>query len=127
VEEGRAAGIKDVTACYGEFMEMVETALGRYVPIDETQTYLEDAILGLLYRYRMHPQNPNNAPMKLSDIVRAVLSEESQVVAALDALKENPPPFVEEGARIQNERTFRITGSGVRFVRNMPQGMDSIP
>jgi hypothetical protein len=63
--------------------------------------------------------------MKLSDIVRAVSSQDSLVVAALDALKENAPPLVEEREVFQQERTFSITESGVRFVRNMPQGIAS--
>ena len=106
-------------------MEMFETALGRLVPTHEAQTVLEDAILRLLFDYRLNPQNPNNFPMKLSDIVRAVSADEALVVAALDALKETPPPLVEERDRYQQERTFNITGSGVRFVRNMPQGLAS--
>jgi hypothetical protein len=45
-------------------MEMYETALGRLVPTNEAQTVLEDAILRLLYDYRLSPQNPSNVPMK---------------------------------------------------------------
>jgi hypothetical protein len=105
---------------------MFETALGRLVPAHEAQTVLEDAVLGLLFDYRMNSQNPNNVPMKLSDIVRAVSADEALVVAALDAMKEASPPLVEETPPFQAERAFRITGSGVRFVRNMPQGLASI-
>ncbi len=104
---------------------MFETALGRLVPTNEVQTVLEDAILRLLFDYRMNPQNPTNVPMKLSDIVHAVSSEQALVVAALDALKEAQPPQVEECPLFQQQRTFRITGTGVRFVRNMPQGLAS--
>jgi hypothetical protein len=103
-------------------MDLVQTALGRYVPDDEAQTLLEDDILALLYGFRMNPQNPKNVPMKLSDIVRAVMTDEALVIAALDALKEAIPPRVEELSPFQGERTFRISGSGVGFVRNMPQG-----
>jgi len=71
-------------------MLMYTTALGRDVPPNETQTILEDAILSLLFNYRMNPQNPNNAPMKLSSIVHAVSAD------------------------------------GVRFIRNMPQGLASV-
>lgn len=103
---------------------MLETALGRLVGPHEVQTVLEDAILKLLYDYRMNPQNPSNVPMKLSDIVRGVqVNEQALVIAALDALKEQQPSFVEERERFQQERTFRITGTGVRFVRNVPQGI----
>ncbi len=104
-------------------MEMFETALGRLVPTSELQTVLEDAILRLLFSYRLNPQNPNNVPMKLSDIAHAVSSEQALVLAAIDSLKEEAPPLVEEGTAFQAERSFRITGSGVRFVRNMPQGV----
>jgi hypothetical protein len=107
-------------------MQMFETALGRLVPAHEAQTVLEDAVLGLLFDYRMNAQNPNNVPIRLSDIVRAVSADEALVVAALDAMKEAAPPFVEETPPFQAERAFRITGSGVRFVRNMPQGLASI-
>ncbi len=112
--------------CYYLGMEMFETALGRLVPTHEFQTVLEDAVLRLLFDYRMSPQNPNNVPMKLPDIVRAVSSDAQQVVAAIDALRESAPPLVEECAQFQGERAFRITGSGVRFVRNMPQGLSSV-
>lgn len=107
-------------------MEMYETVLGRLVPTHELQTVLEDAVLWLLFEYRMSPQNPNNVPMKVSNIMRAVSSEAPLVIAALDALREGTPPLVEESEQIQQERTFRITGSGVRFVRNMPQGLASV-
>ena len=106
-------------------MEMFETALGRVVPASEVQTVLEDAILRLLFEYRLNPQNPNNVPMKLPDIVRGVVADAALAVAALDGLKENTPPLVEEGPRFQQERTFSISGSGVRFVRNMPQSLAS--
>ncbi len=107
-------------------MQMFETALGRLVPAHEAQTVLEDAVLRLLFDYRMNPQNPNNVPMKLSEIVRAVSADEPLVAAALDAMKGISPPLVEEMAAWQAERAFRITGSGVRFVRNMPQGLASV-
>ena len=107
-------------------MEMYETALGRLVPVDEVQTVLEDAILSLLFQYRQNPQNPANVPMKLSDIVYAVSSEQSPAGAALEALKQQQPPLVEEREIFQQERTFRITGSGVRFVSNIPQRLASV-
>ena len=105
---------------------MYETALGRMVPTSEPQTVLEDSVLALLYRYRLHPQNPNNVPMKLSDIVHSVSEDQVLVLAALDALREQSPPLVEEGPPFPGEKTFRITGTGVRFVRNMPTGLASI-
>ncbi|HEY2031162.1 MAG TPA: hypothetical protein VGH20_18350 [Myxococcales bacterium] len=107
-------------------MLMYTTALGRDVPPNEKQTILEDAILDLLFNYRMNPQNPNNAPMKLSSIAHAVSADESLVVAALDALREDVPPLVEEAEPFHQERTFRLTGQGVRFIRNMPQGLASV-
>jgi hypothetical protein len=108
-------------------MEMFETALGRLVPANEVQTVLEDAILRLLFDYRLNPQNPNNVPMKLSDIARGVLSDENLVVAALDALKDDVPPLVvEEREKLQGERAFSISGGGVRLVRNMPQELVSV-
>lgn len=107
-------------------MEMFETALGRLVPIHDLQTVLEDAILRVLFEYRMNPQNPKNAPMKLGNIVRAVSQDEALVIAALDGLRENNPPLIEERERFQQDRTFSITGTGVRFVRNMPQGLASV-
>lgn len=70
--------------------------------------------------------------MKLGDIVRALSSTPALVLAAVDALRENVPPLVEEGSPYQEakiflpERTFRISGTGVRFVRNMPQGLASV-
>jgi hypothetical protein len=107
-------------------MQMFETALGRLVPINEVQTVLEDAVLRLLFDYYLNPQNPNNVAMKLSDIVRAVSDDQKLVLAALDALAKDTPGKVEEGPQFQGERTFRITGHGVRFVRNMAMGLASI-
>jgi hypothetical protein len=105
-------------------MQMYETALGRLVSVHEFQTVLEDSILRLLFDYRMHPQNPNNVPMKLEDIVHAVSSSEAEVKASLDALMEQAPPLVEN--IFKNSKSFRITGTGVRFVRNQPQGLASL-
>ncbi len=100
---------------------MIETAIGRYVQPNEVQTILEDSVLRVLFDYRINPQNPNNVPMKVSEIVRAVSSDFPLVVAALEALsQEQEPRLVEECKEFQAERTFRITGSGVRFVRNIP-------
>jgi hypothetical protein len=53
-------------------MDMFETALGRLVSMNEVQTVLEDAILKLLFDYRLNPQNPRNVPMKLSERRAAV-------------------------------------------------------
>jgi hypothetical protein len=105
---------------------MYTTALGRLVPTSELQTVLEDSIVKLLFDYRMSPQNPSNVPMKLSDIARAVSADTALVVAALDGLRENSPPLVEEREVFQGERTYSLTGTGVRFVRNMPQGLYSL-
>lgn len=105
----------------------IETALGRLVPDHEVQTILEDQILLLLFDYRLNPQNRNNLPMKLSNIARAVSTDQTLVVAALDALREMVPPLVEEREMYQQEKTYRITGTGVRFVRNMPQGLARVP
>ena len=107
-------------------MDVIETALGRLVPAYEAQTVLEDAVLSLLYGYRMSPQNPKDVPMKLSDIARGVSEDPALVLAALDALKERVPPLVTERERVQQERTFSITGTGVGFVRNMQQGISSL-
>lgn len=106
-------------------MEMFETALGRLVPANEVQTVLEDAIVRLLFDYRLNPQNPNNAPMRLTDVAYAVSADRALVVAALDALKEQQPQLIEERELLHGERTFSITGSGLRFVRNMPQVLAS--
>ena len=106
-------------------MEMFETALGRLVPLNERQTVLEDAILSVLFDFRFNPQNPHNRPMKLGSIAQAVNADERLVLAALDGLREQTPPLIEEGEALQQQRTFRITGTGVRFVRNLPQGLAS--
>ncbi|NJM10390.1 MAG: hypothetical protein HC883_05935 [Bdellovibrionaceae bacterium] len=99
-------------------MQEVKTALGRWIPSHEVQTVLEDNILRVLFDYRMNPQNPNNVPMKISEIARAVSTEEKLVVAALEALKMDQN--VEEKEEFQQERTFGISGYGIRFVRNIP-------
>lgn len=106
-------------------MEMFETALGRLVPVNEAQTVLEDAVLRLLFEYRLNPQNPNNAPMKLSAISQAVSSDPALVQAALDAMTADAPPKVDSRGLFQGEPAFSISGAGVRFVRNMPQGFAS--
>ena len=127
---GEATGVRSCTpapACYPHAMEMFRTALGRLVPIHETQTVLEDSILQLLYGFRMNPQNPDNAFLALPRIVSTVSADEALVVAALDGLREVSPPLVEQarehGELLPQEKRFRITGSGVRFIRNLPQGL----
>ena len=116
-------------------MELFETAIGRLVPVDRPQLVLQDSILRLLYEFRLHPQNPNNVPMGLSSIVHAVVADRNLVLAALDALKEESPPKVKEheptreqipGGSLPAERAFSITGAGVRFVRDMPQGAEFV-
>jgi hypothetical protein len=104
-----------------EFFERLKCCLnlGRMVPVNEAQTVLEDAVLRLLFDYRLNPQNPNNVPMKLSAIAQAVSADPALVRAALDAMSEDRPPKVEEREPFQGEPMFRITGAGVRFVRNM--------
>jgi hypothetical protein len=82
-------------------MQQTKTALGRWVSSNEFQTVLEDGILRVLFDYRMSPQNPKNVPMKISEIVRAVSSDQKLVEAALDALVENQPPLVEEREKFQ--------------------------
>lgn len=105
-------------------MDVQETALGRLVPAHQAQTILEDQVLSLLFDYRMNPQNPGNAPMKMSEVVRGTDSEEKLVAAALDALVAEK--LVEERRALQGERAVAITGIGVRFVRDMPQGIESV-
>jgi hypothetical protein len=106
-------------------MDVHETALGRIVPAYQTQTILEDQILSVLFDYRMSKQNPANAPMKLSNIARSAATDEKLVIAALEALVQEKK--VEERESFQGERAFSMTGLGVRFVRDMPQGIDSVP
>ena len=108
-------------------MEVIATALGRLVPATEAQTVLEDQVLRLLFDYRMHPQNSKNVPMPLGNIVRALSADEQLVAAALDGLREQTPPLVEDVPGFQGPHAYRITGTGVRFVRNMPQGLSSLP
>lgn len=108
-------------------MQMVETALGRLVPVNEADTYLEDAILRLLFEYRVSPGNPGNAPLTLSEISRSVVADRVLVLAALDALRGLVPPLVEQRDDLRGEKTFGITPSGVRFVRNLPQASSGFP
>lgn len=118
--------VSPAAQCYAAGMRMYETALGRLVPENEVQTVLEDSVLWVLFSYRMNPQNSANMPMKLGDLARAVSNGEAETLAAIDALREAVPPYVEEGPQYQASRTFRITGTGVRFVRNLPQGLASV-
>ena len=78
-------------------------------------------ILRLLAAYRRHPQNPKNAPMKLSDIARAVVSNPQDVEATLEILARSTPPMVEEGEGFQQERTFSITGAGLIAAREQDE------
>ena len=107
-------------------MEVVTIVLGRFIPAHQAQAVRDDAVLDLLFRYRINPQNQDNAPMKVPEIARPVASDPSLVLAALDALKEVSPPLIEEGLEVQHERTFRITGMGVRFVPDIHQDMGSL-
>ena len=49
-------------------MEVVTTVLGRFIPAHQAQAVRDDAVLDLLFRYRINPQNQDNAPMKVPEI-----------------------------------------------------------
>lgn len=95
---------------------MFTTVLGCMVPDNDTQMIMEDAILDLLYKYRINPQNPNNMSMKLSEIVHAVSSDNTSVIVILDGLLKDSFQLVEECEQSQGERTFRLTKNGIRFI-----------
>ena len=86
----------------------------------------EDAILRMLFSYWRSQHNPDNVPMKLSDIVHTMVSEEAAVIATLDALEEERLVQVEGSAASVRERSFRITRSGVRLMQCMLREQDSV-
>ena len=106
---------------------MYETALGRLVPANEPRAVLEDSSLRLLFNLRRNPQNPNNVHMRLATIADAVTTDSRFVVGAL-GLMALSPAFVEEGPTVQQDRTFRMSEAGARFVRNLTvHGLGSSP
>lgn len=83
---------------------------------DERRTSMHDTILDLLWRRRLGDQD---VPVHLYDIVSAVsvpgtARTTAVVQAVLDDLVDHEPSLIEEVAL----RAFKITGTGVRFVRN---------
>ncbi len=100
-----------------------ETALGRQVPQHEWGTVLKDLVLKVLHDFRMSPFNPNNLPMTKVQLANAAGLSPNEADATAEALVTEG--FVE---RIQepNGAAYRITGKGVIFVRNVPQGLASI-
>lgn len=77
-------------------------------------------ILDLLLDFYTSPQNINNATMKLSRIAHAVSTSPDLVAAALEALKEQRPPLIEELIDDTiGERIFRISSPGVRLIANL--------
>jgi hypothetical protein len=104
-------------------MTYVTTALGRMVPEHEQGTAFQDLVLKILFDYRMSPFNSANTPMPLSSLAKTARADPGQVRTVAVSLAALAPPLVER-LTLQGE-AFRITGSGVVFVQNVPQGLAS--
>ncbi len=85
---------------------------------------LEDLVLKILFDYRMNSFNRSNAPMPVTSLATAARVDEKLVKAVAESLigKE----YVEKTEPLQGVEAFRITGSGVVFIRNIPQGIASV-
>jgi predicted transcriptional regulator len=100
----------------------VTTALGRDVPQHEWGTVVEDLVLKVLHDFRMSPFNPNNQPMTRTQLANASGLSPQEAEATAEALAEKG--YVRK-VQSHPEPSFSITGAGVTFVRNMPQGFAS--
>ena len=79
---------------------------------------IERDVLEVLFDYRMRPDNKENRALRLSDIALFTQVVEEELIRILEGLDK----LVEECEQRDGERTFRISGTGVREVRNEPSG-----
>ena len=77
---------------------------------------IERDVLEVLLDKRMQKDNRGNKPLKVSEAARLSELSQDQVIAIFEAMKDLG--LVEECGKYEGERTFRITGTGVREVRN---------
>ncbi len=103
----------------------VTTALGRLVPEYEAGTVFQDLVLKVLFDFRMSRFNSNNVPMPLSALAKATRADPREVKAIADSLVEGSQPLLERMS-FQGEDAYRMTGRGVVFVQNVPQGLASV-
>src|SRR5438105_1161845 len=101
----------------------VTTALGRSVPQHEWGTILDDLILKVLYDFRMSPFNKSNAPLTLTQLANAAGVSPNDASAHAESLAADG---LVEVIRLGEEPAYKITGKGVTFVRNTPQGLASV-
>jgi hypothetical protein len=94
------------------------------VPEHEAGTVLQDLVLKILFDYRMSPFNSGRVPMTLSSVAKAARVGAKTIGAVADSLAELSPPLVEI-LEFQGEPAYRLSGSGVVFVQNVPQGLAS--
>jgi len=97
------------------------TALGRMVPASELGTVLEDLVLKVLHDFRMSPFNRSNAPLDETGLADAANLSPQQATALAESLARKG--LVEQAGT--RPPAFRISGSGVVFVMNLPQGIPS--
>jgi len=103
-------------------MYFLTTALGRTVPEGQIGTVLEDLILKVLFDYRMSPFNASNTPMALSALAKAAMIDEKLALAFAEALSQKG--LVEKHPqKLMGKDAFRISGTGVVEVHNVPQGV----
>ena len=102
----------------------ITTALGRDVPAYEAGTVLQDLVLKVLFDFRMSPFNGNNVPLGRMALSMATRISPQEVDAVAEALHQEGK--VERIVPAKGEPSYKITGPGVVFVRNMPQGLQSL-
>jgi hypothetical protein len=94
----------------------VTTALGREVPLEDWGAVNGDTILKVLHDYRVSPFNPQNLPLPVTALANATGLSPADAEALAESL--TAQGLVEAAG----QGRFRITGSGVVFVRNaVPQ------
>jgi hypothetical protein len=101
----------------------IRTALGRSVPVEDWGAIHGDTILKVLHDYRMSPFNPNNEPIDAEALCNATGLSPAEVQALCEKLAH------EHYVEIPADRTYRITGEGVIFVRSLltPSAMAGSP
>lgn len=110
-------------------MTFVQTDLGRMVDATDKATIARDSILKTLLDFRINPHNPNNKPLAMEGLARVTCMEPNRVAALLESLIaeglvelcrhgwDGRPPAIDNSMW-----WYRITGKGVAYTMNIPQG-----
>lgn len=96
-------------------MLMTETALGRLVSPTEQDAVVEDAVLRVLFEFKLNPQNSVDGYLPEKLIADVIGQDRAWVARALELLKGRG--LVEQTFAV---RSFRLSANGLTYVYGMP-------